>query len=87
MHAKVFDPFSEAAVNAWLATTPVKVVYSASVFDTTLDGHARQVALVFYEEEQALGGGQSAPVVAPMNALADLLTAPHGLTQQRHEPR
>lgn len=76
MHAKVFDPFSEAAVNAWLATTPVKVVYSANVFDTTIDGHARQVALVFYEEEHALGGEQSAAVVAPKNALSDLLAVP-----------
>lgn len=55
MQAKLFDPFSEDAVSAWLAETPVKVVHSASVFDTTLDGHARQVALVFYEDEQAMG--------------------------------
>ena len=67
MHAKLFDPFSEAAVNAWLATTPVKVIYSANVFDTTLDGRARQVALVFYEEEQALGNDMPAAVVAPPN--------------------
>ena len=67
MHAKVFDPFCEDEVNAWLATTPVKVIYSANVFDTELDGHARQVALVFYEEEQALGGELPSPFGAPSN--------------------
>ena len=67
MHAKVFDPFSEDEVNAWLAATPAKVIYSANVFDTTLDGHARQVALVFYEEEQALGGDLPAAVAVPAN--------------------
>ena len=55
MHAKVFDPFTEDAVNRWLATTPVKVIHSARVFDTALDGRERQVALVFYEEEQTVG--------------------------------
>ena len=73
MHAKVFDPFSEDAVNAWLATTPVKVIYSANVFDTELDGHARQVALVFFEEERALGGDLPSVFGAPPNPYVELI--------------
>ena len=73
MQAKVFDPFSEDAVNAWLATTPVKVIYSANVFDTTLDGHARRVALVFYEDEQEIRAQSASGVRAPANPLAELL--------------
>ena len=71
MQAKVFDPFTEAAVNDWLATTPAKVIYSANVFDTTLDGHARQVALVFYQEEHELGA--QVAVEAPEHTFARLL--------------
>ena len=56
MQAKVFDPFSEDLANDWLATTPVKVIYSASAFDAKLDGRDRQGVRVFYEEEVALGG-------------------------------
>lgn len=73
MHAKVFDPFSEDEVNAWLTATPVKVIYSANVFDTKLDGHARQVALVFYEEEQALGGHLPSVFGAAPNPYVELM--------------
>ena len=76
MHAKVFDPFSEDEVNAWLAATPVKVIYSASVFDTKLDGQARQVALVFYEEEHALGGHLPSVFGAAPNAYVELIGRP-----------
>ena len=65
MHAKVFDPFTEDAVNHWLATTPVKVIHSARIFDTALDGRVRQVALVFYEEEQTIGHEPSSQTRSP----------------------
>lgn len=55
MRAKLFDPFHEDAVNAWLATTPVKVIHSAHMFENGSNGSTRQVALVFYEEEHELG--------------------------------
>ena len=72
MQAKLFDPFTEDAVNAWLATTPVKVVNSAHLFDTSQGGTSRQVALVFYEEERELGFAVPA-AVARESPLFDLL--------------
>lgn len=71
MHAKVFDPFTEDAVNRWLATTPVKVIQSAHVFDTALHGAARQVALVFYEEEHTVG--RELPPTSPSTSSQDAL--------------
>lgn len=78
MQAKVFDPFSERAVNEWLATIPVKVIHSASVVDTAQDGNARQIALVFYEHEQALGNPRGGDAVTARTPLANLLDASRG---------
>jgi hypothetical protein len=54
MQAKIFDPYDEARVEAWLAEPPVKLVLSTEMFDTTQGGVARRVALVFYDEERTV---------------------------------
>lgn len=68
MRAKLFDPFTEEAVNAWLATAPVKTIHSSQLFElggSTLGGDRRQVALVFYEEERSIGPGKAAGTQDP----------------------
>lgn len=73
MQAKIFDPFSEDALNAWLIGPPVKVVHSAQLFDSSSGGTSRQVALVFYEEERELRASAAPPVTSPPHPLFDLL--------------
>ena len=66
MEAKIFDPISEQAINAWLEAGPEKVVLSAQVFDTKVGGVERQVALVFFVEERPVTSGPaSAATPAP----------------------
>lgn len=52
MQAKIFDPYDEARIEAWLAEPPVKIVLSTELFDTLLGGVERRVALIFYAEER-----------------------------------
>ena len=79
MRAKLFDPFSEDAINEWLALSPVKEIHSAHLFDRIVDGQPQQVALVFYEEEQEMGcdpSAASAPELSPLAALLNPIFHP-----------
>jgi hypothetical protein len=55
MDAKIFDPLDDAAVNAWLATPPTKEIVAVEIFETSLHGWTRQVALIFYSDTPTLG--------------------------------
>lgn len=75
MQAKIFDPFSEDALNVWLLAPPAKVIHGAQLFDSSSGGTTRQVALVFYDEERELGASAAptSPATAPPHPLFDLL--------------
>ena len=66
MKAKLFDPFSEDALDAWLAVSPAKQIYTAQVYELAAHGVVRQVALVFYNEER-LEGALSTPLHAGLS--------------------
>ncbi|GAC1649996.1 MAG: hypothetical protein NVS4B3_08000 [Gemmatimonadaceae bacterium] len=76
MEAKIIDPFTDEALNAWLAGSP-KELAALHIFATSVNGPPRQVALVFYSEVHRAG----APEAMPRDSRADRIEP-----QERREP-